>query len=270
MEFESAAQGLASLGSEPRLRVFRALSAYGPDGVAAGELAASVHMPANTLSFHLKDLAHAGLVQSRREGRSIIYSIHVEGVSGLLRFLSVDCCLGNPAACLPIQVCGTESQPPAPEAEQQRVLFICKHNAARSQMAEGLLRQLSGNTLLAYSAGLEPTTVHPMAVQVMDEAGIDIRHQTSKSLRDFMGLTTVHHAVFVCQSGHEDCPQLYPFARRHSRWIIDPPSLPEGATEAEELESFRRVRDTLSERIRQWLKDFPSSQPDSPGQATGS
>ena len=90
---------LAALAQESRLRVFRLLVPAGEAGMPAGEIAERLDIPPATLTFHLKELSHAGLIESRREGRSIIYSLRVEGMRGLLTFLARDCCKGQPELC---------------------------------------------------------------------------------------------------------------------------------------------------------------------------
>ena len=101
MEISQAVTALAALAQESRLRVFRLLVQSGTDGIAAGEIASCLEIPPATLSFHLKELAHAGLVSSRREGRSIIYMVKVTGISDLMGFLTKDCCQGRPELCIP-------------------------------------------------------------------------------------------------------------------------------------------------------------------------
>jgi DNA-binding transcriptional ArsR family regulator len=99
MEIKQAVTALTALAQESRLRVFRLLVPAGETGMAAGDIAARLDIPAATLTFHLKELAHAGLVESRRKGRSIIYSLRVKGMSELLTFLAKDCCKGQPQLC---------------------------------------------------------------------------------------------------------------------------------------------------------------------------
>ena len=96
MEIKQAVIALTALAQESRLRVFRLLV---PGEMAAGEIAERLDIPSATLTFHLKELSHAGLVESRREGRSIIYSLRCEGMSDLLTFLAKDCCKGHPELC---------------------------------------------------------------------------------------------------------------------------------------------------------------------------
>lgn len=100
MELLSATVALGALAQETRLRAFRLLVCAGPGGLPAGQVAETLDVPPATLSFHLKELARAGLVESRREGRSIRYALRVEGMRALLRFLSDDCCQGHPELCL--------------------------------------------------------------------------------------------------------------------------------------------------------------------------
>ncbi|HTI66942.1 MAG TPA: metalloregulator ArsR/SmtB family transcription factor [Caulobacteraceae bacterium] len=102
METQTAAEALSALAHPSRLAVFRLLVRAGPSGVAAGDLARTVGAAPNTLSSHLSVLSHAGLVQSRREGRSILYSTDFERMRDLLSFLLEDCCGGAPEVCAPL------------------------------------------------------------------------------------------------------------------------------------------------------------------------
>ncbi|MDB5647356.1 metalloregulator ArsR/SmtB family transcription factor [Methylobacterium sp.] len=96
-----AVAAFAALGQENRLRIVRVLVTAGPDGMAAGRLAGAVGVSGTNLSFHLKELSHAGLVRSRRAGRSILYSAAYPALSGLIQFLMRDCCQGRPEVCAP-------------------------------------------------------------------------------------------------------------------------------------------------------------------------
>ncbi len=101
MDERQALAAFAALGQEHRLRAVRALVIAGPDGLAAGVLADTIGIAGNTLSFHLKELSHAGLIASRREGKSVIYSAAYAGLSDLVQFLMRDCCQGHPEVCTP-------------------------------------------------------------------------------------------------------------------------------------------------------------------------
>jgi DNA-binding transcriptional ArsR family regulator len=101
MQVIEAAAGFAALSQETRLSALKALVKAGPEGLSAGALAETLVVPAPNLSFHLKDLAAAGLVQSRREGRNIVYSADYGGVRALIDFLLAECCQGDPRLCGP-------------------------------------------------------------------------------------------------------------------------------------------------------------------------
>ena len=92
MDIQDAVIAFDALSQETRLRAFRLLVGYGPDGAPAGKLSDALDIPHNTLSFHLNHMSIAGLVTSRREGRSIIYSANFEKLTGLIRFMVKDCC----------------------------------------------------------------------------------------------------------------------------------------------------------------------------------
>ena len=102
MEMESAIQALSALAQDSRLRVFRLLVRQGPDGMAAGDIARELDLPASTLSTHLSVLANAGLVASTRYSRSIVYAVEMPAMRGLLGFLLEDCCQGRPELCAPL------------------------------------------------------------------------------------------------------------------------------------------------------------------------
>jgi DNA-binding transcriptional ArsR family regulator len=100
MKIADAVGRLAALAQETRLRIFRLLVEAGPDGVSAGAIAEAVGVPAATLSFHLKELAHAGLVVSRQEGRFVFYSANYPAMDDLIAYLTDNCCQGG-GQCLP-------------------------------------------------------------------------------------------------------------------------------------------------------------------------
>jgi arsenate reductase len=132
-----------------------------------------------------------------------------------------------------------------------RVLFLCVHNSARSQMAEGLLRTIAGYRFEAFSAGAEATDIRPLAIRAMAEVGIDISGQRSKTVSEFQG-QAFDWVVTVCDDAKEACP-YFP-GDRQLHWSFDDPSAAEG-TEEERLAVFRRVRDEIATRIRAELVD---------------
>ena len=102
MDIPKATRALGALSQESRLRAFRMLVRSGSDGIAAGKIADALGVPHNTMSTHLATLVNAGLVESRRESRSIIYSIDFDGTRELLSFLMEECCQGSPEVCMPV------------------------------------------------------------------------------------------------------------------------------------------------------------------------
>ena len=102
MKIKTAIDALSALAHEVRLGVFRLLVKAGPEGMAAGEIARRLDVPANSLSANLTILSHAGLVESRRDGRSIIYTANFERMTQLLSYLMEDCCNGAPEICVPL------------------------------------------------------------------------------------------------------------------------------------------------------------------------
>jgi arsenate reductase len=125
---------------------------------------------------------------------------------------------------------------------KQVILFLCTHNSARSQMAEGLLNHLRGDRYQAYSAGVEPAAVHPMAIKVMSEIGIDISSQRSKHARLFVD-QDFDIVVTVCDSARESCP-FFPGAKESRHQNFPDPSSVDG-TETEKLAVFLSTRDAI-------------------------
>jgi arsenate reductase (thioredoxin) len=144
-----------------------------------------------------------------------------------------------------------------------RVLFVCTHNSARSQMAEGMVRAWGGDGFEAFSAGTEATGVRPEAIEVMREIGIDIGDHHSKTILPFIG-ESFAWVVTVCDAAKEACPVI-PGAKQQAHWSIADPSAVEGSEE-ERLAAFREARDVLRDRVRIFLlaagrRDLP--QPES-------
>ncbi len=127
-----------------------------------------------------------------------------------------------------------------------RVLFLCTHNSARSQMAEGLLRELAGYRFEVFSAGTEATHVRPLAVAAMRETGVDISGQESKTLDQYLG-EDFEYVVTVCDDANESCP-VFPGAKERLHWSFEDPSKASGDEEAR-LAVFRRVRGEIQTRI---------------------
>jgi arsenate reductase (thioredoxin) len=136
--------------------------------------------------------------------------------------------------------------------EKARVLFLCTHNSARSQMAEGLLRHLAGDRFEAYSAGTEATHVRPFAIRAMDEIGVDISGQESKTLDRYLE-EPFDYVITVCDDANEACP-FFPGATTRLHWSLPDPSAAKGSEE-ERLAVFRSVRDGIRDRMQAELVD---------------
>lgn len=135
---------------------------------------------------------------------------------------------------------------------KKRVLFFCKHNSCRSQMAEAYLRQTAGDRFEVYSAGLTPRMIHPFVETVMQEDGVSIRGQAAKSIDLYLGKQPFEHIVIVCREGEAECPQLYPFALHVERWPLSDPAEVKGDKEII-LEAFRCTRNEIKRRIQTWI-----------------
>jgi arsenate reductase len=142
--------------------------------------------------------------------------------------------------------------------ERQRVLFLCAHNAARSQIAEALLRHHAGDRFEVYSAGLEPTEIHPIARKVLEEVGIDASMLRAEGLDKYLAKISVQYAIVVCERTQAQCPHLYPFAQRTLYWPFEDPVAFRGTLEARLLK-FREVRDQIQARLLGWLSEIQVS-----------
>jgi arsenate reductase (thioredoxin) len=181
----------------------------------------------------------AGLVREERRGRWDFYSLDREAAGHLLAEASghLD---GDTKAKL------ADGQ----TADRMSVLFLCTHNSARSQMAEGLLRNLAADRFEVFSAGTEATRVRPEAISVMAEIGVDISSQESETLERYLG-EPLDLVITVCDDANEACP-VFPGARERLHWSFPDPSKAAGGYE-DRLHAFRNVRDEIRARIESKL-----------------
>ncbi len=133
-----------------------------------------------------------------------------------------------------------------------RVLFLCIHNSARSQMSEAFLRHYAPDKYDAYSGGVEPTEIHPLALKVMSELGIDMSSQRSKPMREYWGRIHFGWLITVCARTEQNCPQTFPGIGRREAWELEDPAAFVGSEE-EKLQKFREIRDLIGERVRDWI-----------------
>jgi len=189
MESPEAAAAFAALSVETRLSLLRLLMEAGPTGLPAGDLAASLALPASTTSFHLAALERAGLTQATRQGRQIIHAPRIAGIRQLLAFLTETCCAGRPELCGDI----ARLLPALPDEDRGmtpafNVLFLCRHNSARSIMAEAILNRIGAQRFHAWSAGSEPIAdPNPEVLAKLRAFGHDTNELRSKSWHEFTG-----------------------------------------------------------------------------------
>jgi len=143
-------------------------------------------------------------------------------------------------------------------SSKKKILFVCTHNSARSQMAEGLVNALHSDRYEAFSAGTKPATVNPYAVQVMGEIGIDISGHTAKGEEMFLDMD-LDYVVTVCDNANETCPYFPGGRERIHRGFRDPAS--EEGPPTQKLEAFRRARDEIRNWIAETLRPDPPSPP---------
>jgi arsenate reductase len=147
--------------------------------------------------------------------------------------------------------------------EKRRVLFVCTHNSARSQMAEAMLNAWGGDRFAAFSAGTEATGIKPETIQVMEEIGLSLDGHRSKTIDEFLG-QPFEWFITVCDEAQKNCPVL-PGAGHVDHWSIEDPSLAEGTTE-ERIAAFRRSRDHIRDRLGLFIlaadrEDLPKPEP---------
>ena len=134
---------------------------------------------------------------------------------------------------------------------KQRVLFLCTHNSARSQMAEGFLRSLAGDRFEVASAGTQATRVHPLAIRAMAEVGIDLGGNTSKVVDAFVEQPW-DYVITVCDGANEACP-VFPKKSSRLHWSFEDPAQATGSDD-QRLEVFRRVREQIRRRVTAWIR----------------
>lgn len=236
---------LLTLAAHP-LR-WQLLVALAGSDLRVGELTELVDEPQNLVSYHLTVLRRGGLVsahQSSFDGRAAYYRVHLDRFAAMLS--------ATGAALHPslADERGAAAHSVARGSVRARVLFLCTGNGTRSQMAEALLRASTNGRYTVASAGSHPKPVHPNAVRVLAERGIDISGAQSKSLDQFLG-RRFDHVVTLCDRVREVCPD-FPGAPRLTHWSIEDPSRVPGSARAT-MPAFRAVAADLQLRIDQFV-----------------
>jgi protein-tyrosine-phosphatase/DNA-binding transcriptional ArsR family regulator len=217
------------------------------------ELMASLRQPQSLVSYHLRQLRAAELVSARRssfDGRDTYYSLNLAQCRELLA--NAGSTLHPALALRP-----NPQTEPSGRSRHPRVLFLCTGNSARSQIAEAMLQQLSGNTIEAFSAGSHPKPVHPNAVRVLRERGLGTdcrpKHLRAFSRRRF------DYVISLCDRVREVCPE-FPGAPQTIHWSIPDPAAEPGSN-AETYPAFARTAAELETRIRFLLHRINDKQP---------
>jgi len=240
MEIKCAVTALAALAQETRLAVFRLLVEAGPEGLCAGDIGARLGVPAATLSFHLSQLANAGLVQSRQQSRFIFYSADFAVMNGIVGFLTENCCGGKPC-------------PPTMTQRTFNILVLCTGNSARSILGEALFNHLGGGRVRAFSAGSKPAgRVNPVALETLERHGISLPDARSKSWDEFAvsGRLTFDFIFTVCDNAaNEACP-VWPGHPATAHWGIPDPA------HVEPMAARRAAFETAYRQLRRRIEAF--------------
>lgn len=227
------------LSNDLRWQLLKAIS---QSDLRVQELTKILGQPQNLVSYHLQKLHDAGLViehQSIADGREIYYGIHLNRIQSLFRIAQETLHSGL-----------TSNRENNYHFPPLQVLFLCTHNSARSQMAEGFLRVKSLSQIETFSAGTDPRPVNPMAIAVMEEFNIDIHDQQSKSQNQFLN-QPFDFVITVCDRARESCP-TYPGSPVMIHWSIGDPTEVTGSLEAQH-KIFRATAQELNQRIDYFL-----------------
>jgi protein-tyrosine-phosphatase len=215
----------------------------------AGEIGDAVRLPSNGVSYHLKQLRALGLLHDRRssaDARDVYYRLDVDRLH-LLYAAAGDALYPGMSATTGEQADAADGR--TARSRPLRVLFLCTHNSARSQMAEALLRQMGADQVEAFSAGSMPTEVHADALVVLRELGIDPTPLHAKSLEHFIG-ESFEYIITVCDRVRDICPTFHGDpAQIH--WSLADPAVVEDPERR--LQAFRTVATEVRSRIRYLL-----------------
>lgn len=242
---------LGALAQPTRLEIFRLLMRYRPHGLAAGDIGRLLAVAHNTLSSHLAALEQVGLLNSRREGRHIIFAAQAARADALLAFLGDACCSERPAAC----VANVDAIPARRETVANdrplRVLVVCTGNSARSIMAEAVLNREGLGRIQAFSAGSRPQEApHPLALSLLSDLGYDVSAMRSKSWDEFLGekAAELDLVITVCDDAAETACPTFPGAPMQMHWGLDDPAAAAGPQAAKRAAFLRSYRD-LTARV---------------------
>ena len=252
METKTAVVALAALAQESRLSVFRLLVEAGPAGVSAGKIAEALGMAPSSLSFHLKELTHAGMASARQEGRFIIYKANFAKAAELVAFLSENCCGGQPCDLS----CNARVSAPgvamSAAGKVFNVLILCTGNSARSIMAEALVNAMGQGRFRAFSAGSQPTgKVNPFAIEKLHSIQYPTDSLRSKSWDEFAvpGAPQMDFIITVCDNAAGEVCPLWPGQPVSAHWGFEDPAAVQGSDE-DKRRAFDKVFRLMLNRVR--------------------
>ncbi len=247
------------LGDRTRLRLLRLLAEH---PLTVGELTGALGVSQSAVSQHLARLRHARLVVDERQGQQVLYHLRAGELQAVFAEASAFFAAPLGAFGLPAPVRVRPGQGFSPEdgerslpagPNMRSILFVCTGNSARSQMAEGFVRAYADSSIEVLSAGLEPSGVHRMAVEVMDETGVDISHHTSKALTA-EHLSHADLVVTLCGGPAGWRPSGdHTFAWRY--WPLPDPARATGAR-YRRIARFRQVRDSIRDHVLRLLDEI--------------
>jgi ArsR family transcriptional regulator, arsenate/arsenite/antimonite-responsive transcriptional repressor / arsenate reductase (thioredoxin) len=237
---------LAALAQETRLDIFRLLVERGPEGMPAGEIGERLKLPSPTLSFHLNQLRHTGLVTSRRQSRLIIYGAKFRTMNSLIEYLTENCCAGEADNAI------NERLKNAEPGREFNVLFLCTNNSARSIMAECVMNRWGAGKFHAFSAGSNPRgAVHPITLEMLGEQKYETGGLRSKDWNEFAQPDSppLDFVFTLCdRAAAEVCP-TWPGQPIRAHWgVQDPVIVPD--TNGAKRKAFVKVYSELEQRIR--------------------
>ena len=243
---------LGALAQGTRLDIFRHLAQTGPQ--PAGQVGERFGLPLATLSFHLKTLQQAGLLDCRREGRQLIYQARCEMIIELMAHLTEHCCnlpAFDPTAVIPSETL-TRKLTTMNQESVYNVLFLCTGNSARSILAEAVMNRLGNGRFCAFSAGSFPTgKVNPLTLKLLELQGIPTEGLRSKSWNEFaMPDSPPLDFVFtVCDNAAGEVCPVWPGQPMSAHWGVEDPAGVEG-DDAIKMLAFRKALRELENRIK--------------------
>jgi len=247
MKESAIVAALSALAQQTRLDILRLLVERGQAGMPAGQIGGRLNLPSPTLSFHLNQLRHAGLVDSRRQSRLVIYSARFRTMNSVVEFLTENCSAAQPPGSPP-----SRTSAGADRGREFNVLFLCTHNSARSIMAECAMNRWGAGRFRAFSAGSHPRdVVHPITLRLLEKLKYETDGLHSKNWNEFAqpGSPQLDFVFTLCdRAAAEVCP-TWPGQPIRAHWGVRDPVAVAG-TVAVKRKTFVKIYSELEQRIR--------------------